>query len=76
MIVMTVVGIEDAVTAMKEGAVDCLAKPVDLARLLLLVEPAVERSRTIATHLLLNEEMAVRREVPRIVGQDLGFSRF
>ena len=69
-IVMTVGGIEDAVTAMKQGALDCLAKPVDPAPLLLLVEKAVERSRTVAAHLLFNGEMAARQGVPRIVGQD------
>ena len=69
-IVMTVGGIEDAVTAMKQGALDCLAKPVDPAPLLLLVEKAVERSRTVAAHLLFKGEMAARQGVPRIVGQD------
>ena len=69
-IVMTVGGIEDAVTAMKQGALDCLAKPVDPAPLLLLVDKAVERSRTVAAHLLFKGEMAARQGVPRIVGQD------
>ena len=62
--------IEDAVTAMKEGALDCLATPVDPAQLLQLVERAVERRRTVAEHLLLKEEMAARHGVPRIVGRD------
>ena len=40
-IVMTAYGsIEDAVAAMKEGAIDFLAKPVDPDHLLLLVERA------------------------------------
>ena len=69
-IVMTVGGIEDAVAAMKEGALDCLAKPVDPVPLLLLVERTVERSRTAAAHLLLKGEMVTRQGVPRIVGQD------
>ena len=69
-IVMTVGGIEDAVTAMKEGALDCFAKPVDPAPLLRLVERAVERSRTVAAHLVFKGEMAARQGVPRIVGQD------
>src|SRR5262245_64379397 len=43
-IVMTAFGtIEDAVKAMKEGAVDFLTKPVDTAHLLLLLERAVDR---------------------------------
>ena len=69
-IVMTAGGIEDAVTAMKEGALDCLAKPIDPVPLLVLVERAVERRRTIAAHLSLNEEIAVRQGVPRIIGRD------
>ena len=67
-IVMTAEGIEDAVTAMKEGALDCLAKPVDPEHLLLLVERVVDRRRTVAEHLLLKKEMAMRQGVPRIVG--------
>ncbi len=69
-IVMTVGGIEDAVTAIKEGALDCLAKPVDPAPLLRLVKQAVERSRSVTAHLLLKGELVTRQGVPRIVGQD------
>ena len=71
-IVMTASGaIKDAVSAMKEGAMDCLATPVDPTHLLRLVERAVARRRTFAEHLLLrNEEMAARQGAPRIVGQD------
>ena len=69
-IVMTGGGIEDAVTAMKEGALDCVATPVDPVPLLLLIERAIERSRTVAARLLFKEEMAARKGVPRIVGQD------
>ena len=70
-IVMTAIGgIEDAVRAMKEGALDCLAEPVDPERLLLLVGRAVEHRRTVAEHLSLKQEQAVRQGVPRIVGQD------
>ena len=67
---MTGGGIEDAVTAMKAGATDCLAQPVDPAHLLRLVERALERRRTIAEHLLLKKEVAVVHGVPRIVGRD------
>ena len=63
-------GIEDAVTAMKEGALDCLGTPVDPERLLPLVERAVERRRTVVEHLVLKQELAARRGVPRIVGRD------
>ena len=45
-IVMTAFGsIEDAVAAMKEGATDFLAKPVDPDHLLLLVARALERHK-------------------------------
>ena len=70
-IVMTAIGgIEDAVRAMKGGALDCLAEPVDPERLLLLVGRAVEHRQTVAEHLSLKQEQAVRQGVPRIVGQD------
>src|SRR5687767_15915243 len=61
-IVMTAYGsIEDAVAAMKEGAMDFLAKPVDPDHLLLLVARAIERRRIVTENLLLKEELAVRR---------------
>jgi DNA-binding NtrC family response regulator len=70
-IVMTAYGsIEDAVTAMKEGALDFLAKPVDPDHLLLIVSRALERQRMAAENLLLREELAVRRGAPEIVGDD------
>ena len=70
-VVMTASGaIEDAVTAMKEGAQDCLAVSVDPAVVLRLVERAVERHRVVAEHLSLKEEAAVRQGVSRIVGRD------
>ncbi len=69
-IVMTGGGIEDAVTAMQEGALDCLATPVDPAHVLRLVERAVARRRTIEEHLVLKQEGAVRQGMPRIVGRD------
>ena len=44
-VVMTAYGsIQDAVTAMKEGAMDFLAKPVDPDHLVLMVERAIARS--------------------------------
>jgi len=70
-IVMTAYGgIEDAVAAMKEGALDFLAKPVDPDHLILLVGRAVDRRRMATENLLLKEELAVRRGLPLIVGQD------
>jgi DNA-binding NtrC family response regulator len=70
-IVMTAYGsIEDAVAAMKEGAMDFLAKPVDPDHLLLLVTRALEQRRIVAENLLLKEELAVRRGAPQLVGDD------
>jgi DNA-binding NtrC family response regulator len=70
-IVMTAYGsIEDAVTAMKEGAMDFLAKPVDPDHLLLLVNRALEQRRIVTENLLLKEELAVRRGAPQLVGDD------
>ena len=70
-IVMTAYGsIEDAVAAMKEGALDFLAKPVDPDHLLLLVTRALEQRRIVAENLLLKEELAVRRGAPQLVGDD------
>ncbi len=70
-IVMTAFGsIQDAVAAMKEGALDFLAKPVDPEHLLLLVERALAQRRLAAENILLKEELAQRRGAPQIVGDD------
>ncbi len=70
-IVMTAYGsIEDAVTAMKEGALDFLAKPVDPDHLLLLVGRALEQRRLVTENLLMKEELAVRRGAPKVLGDD------
>jgi DNA-binding NtrC family response regulator len=70
-IVMTAYGsIEDAVSAMKEGAMDFLAKPVDPDHLLLLVARAIEQRRIVTENLLMKEELAVRRGAPQLVGED------
>ncbi|MBA3888798.1 MAG: sigma-54-dependent Fis family transcriptional regulator [Acidobacteria bacterium] len=70
-IVMTAYGsIEDAVRAMKEGALDFLAKPVDPDHLLLLVHRALEQRRMLTENLLMKEELAVRRGAPLLVGDD------
>jgi DNA-binding NtrC family response regulator len=68
-IVMTAYGsIQDAVTAMKQGALDFLAKPVDPDHLQLLVGRAMAQRRLLAEYLLLKEELASRRGLPEIVG--------
>ena len=62
--------IQDAVTAMREGAIDFLAKPVDPDHLLLMVERALSQRRMVTEYMLLKEELAERRGAPRIIGED------
>ena len=70
-IVMTAFGsIQDAVAAMKEGALDFLAKPVDPDHLLLMVERALIQRRLATENMILKEELAQRRGAPLIVGDD------
>ena len=60
--------VEEAVTAMKEGAYDFIQKPVDLEHLNLLVERASQQQELLRENLLLREEYAERYGFPRIVG--------
>ena len=70
-VVMTAYGsIQDAVTAMKEGAMDFLAKPIDPDHLLLMVERAMAQRRMLTEYILLKEELAERRGAPKIIGED------
>ena len=70
-VVMTAyASIQDAVTAMKEGAMDFLAKPIDPDHLLLMVERAIAQRRILTEYILLKEELAERRGAPRIIGED------
>ena len=72
-VVMTAYGsIQDAVAAMKEGALDFLAKPIEPDHLLLLVDRAMTHRRVRAENMLLKEELAERRGAPRIIGEDPG----
>jgi len=69
-IVMTAFGgIQEAVQAMKAGAMDFLAKPVDPDHLLLLVERAIAQRRLMSEVTLLKEELAARRGAPTIIGE-------
>src|SRR5690606_2255998 len=69
-VVMTAYGgIEDAVTAVKEGALDFLAKPVDLDHLLLVVGRALATRRLTAGREAAGDERAARRGAPVIVGE-------
>jgi DNA-binding NtrC family response regulator len=68
---MTAFGsIQDAVAAMREGALDFLAKPVDPDHLLLMVERALAQRRLATENMILREELAQRRGAPQIVGED------
>jgi DNA-binding NtrC family response regulator len=70
-IVMTAYSsIQDAVKAIKDGALDFLAKPVDPDHLLLMVERALTQRRLATENILLKEELASRRGAPQIVGED------
>src|SRR6185503_17989603 len=70
-IVMTAFGsIQDAVVAMREGALDFLAKPVDPDHLLLMVERALAQRRLATENMILKDELAQRRGAPKIVGDD------
>jgi len=62
--------IQDAVKAIKEGAADFLAKPVDPDHLLLMVERALSQRRMATENILLKEELASRRGAPQIIGED------
>jgi DNA-binding NtrC family response regulator len=70
-VVMTGYGrIEDAVSAMREGAMDFLTKPVEPDHLLLMVERAIAQRRMLTEYILQKEELAERRGAPRIIGED------
>jgi DNA-binding NtrC family response regulator len=69
-ILLTAFGsIEEAVTAMKDGAFDFLQKPVDLEHLKLLVQRAARQQELLRENLLLREEYAARYGFPRIIGE-------
>jgi DNA-binding NtrC family response regulator len=70
-IVMTAYGsLQDAVAAMKDGALDFLAKPVEPDHLLLIVARALAQRRMATENILLKDELAARRGAPQIVGVD------
>src|SRR5262249_38664954 len=69
-ILLTAFGsVEEAVSAMKEGAFDFLQKPVDLDHLKVLVQRAARQQELLRENLLLHEEFAARYGFPRIVGE-------
>ncbi|HMD32700.1 MAG TPA: response regulator, partial [Candidatus Acidoferrales bacterium] len=69
-ILMTAYGsVEEAVTAMKEGAFDFIQKPVELDHLKILVGRAARQQDLLRENLVLREEYAARYGFPRIVGE-------
>src|ERR1051326_3443914 len=69
-ILLTAFGsVEEAVSAMKEGAFDFIQKPVDLDHLKLLVERATRQQEMLRENLVLREEFSARYGFPRIVGE-------
>ncbi len=70
-IVMTAYGsVDDAVAAMKEGALDFIQKPFEVAHLLLLVERGLKEQNLLRENLLWREEMSARYGLPVIIGED------
>ncbi len=61
--------VEEAVTAMKEGAFDFIQKPVDLDHLKLLLQRATREQELLRENLLLREEYSARYGFPRIVAE-------
>ena len=69
-ILLTAFGsVDEAVTAMKEGAFDFIQKPVDLEHLKVLVQRAARQQELLRENLLLREEFSARYGFPRIVGE-------
>src|SRR5204863_8860876 len=69
-ILLTAFGsVDEAVTAMKEGAFDFIQKPVDLEHLKVLVQRAARQQELLRENLLLREEYSTRYGFPRIVGE-------
>jgi DNA-binding NtrC family response regulator len=62
--------IEEAVHAMREGALDYLPKPVDQDHLVLTVSRAIEQRRLVTENLLMREALGARLGTPTIVGED------
>jgi DNA-binding NtrC family response regulator len=62
------VAVETAVSAMREGAYDCLSKPVDARRLRVLLDKAVERSEVQREVARLRRQLRESRGLGTIVG--------
>jgi DNA-binding NtrC family response regulator len=69
-ILMTGYGaIDEAVAAVREGALDYLTKPVDHEHLVLTVSRAIEQRRIVTENLLLKEALGTRHGAPTIIGE-------
>ena len=69
-ILLTAYGsVEEAVTAMKDGAFDFIQKPVDLDHLKVLLDRAAKQQELLRENLLLRSEYATRYGFPQIVGE-------
>src|SRR5215475_3421590 len=71
-LLMTAYGtIEEAVSAMKQGAFDFVPKPVDISHLMLLINRAVEQRRLMLENLILKEQFQRAYGIPQIIGDSL-----
>ncbi|MBF8279515.1 MAG: putative response regulator in two-component regulatory system, sigma 54-dependent [candidate division NC10 bacterium] len=68
--------IETAVEAMREGAYDYITKPVDVGRLRLLVEKALERAAVLKEVKLLRHQVRHLGRFGRLVGNTRGMKEF
>src|SRR6266567_1369932 len=70
-ILMTAYGtVDDAVRALKEGALDFIQKPFEVPHLLMLVERALGEQELRRVHTLWRDEMESSYGLPAIVGED------
>ncbi len=70
-IVMTAFGsVDEAVACMKEGALDFIQKPFEVAHLLLLIERGLREQALSRENLLWREEADSRYGMPQIIGED------
>ncbi len=67
-IVMTAFGsIENAMQAMRDGAVDYLTKPVDLNQLELVIQKAMERKQLVSENRQLREQLSEKFQFKQII---------
>jgi DNA-binding NtrC family response regulator len=64
--------VEDAVTAMRDGAWDFITKPVDLDHLFVIVKRALANRELVFQHRRLEEELNRKRQFKSIIGSSGG----